>query len=359
MYYCGLSLPCSTYLPDSSEIIFWCLVVANIPNGKSFGWAQPIRNYLGMLFGHMMHIIVSPLSLVQGRVHLGDQTTIFSPQAEELRWFLLPSEANAFMTAPQNLSPLKTPFFPLVYRRTRVPPSCHTRGTTAKKSQSSEVNEMLSEKVKQCIEQGFTPDFEELKDSGRLSPDDACGVSQETVQYGHQEPQSVTSDDAFGQKRVLTFGLHRENHVPEPGDSIPPDPTSCTKENPNSAVNHIKSEGIAKKCDESEDADQVSHSRQYTAELGGSSFSREDLQSESGKSGSPMATEGSCQKVEAAKRNAVCPDGACFVKRQKVDESANTAAVKHKEFKWHSPPKAIFKPTMEVGLWFLTPFRHV
>ena len=242
-------------------------------------------------------------------MELGDQTLLFDDTSSKLRWFLLPSELHS------NTGQIKQtpPFTPVTYPRI-TPITSRTVIIPESFVDKGNVSSPCEERHHDSVELSRKSFREEILSS--LSE----GFSEkDTHGERDEESETMTSDGA----EMNSFNISEENRQ------------AATK------LSASKSKRLHQKgvCDDSTEIKMVKLDIASSSAVPAMSTTHQSTDHHGSKTGASCTS--SCDN-----KGFVCESNVCFTKRTRnASDSPRLAITK---YKWHNPPKHIFKPTVQV-----------
>ncbi len=272
------------------------------------------------------------------RVQLGDQSVMFDGQTEELRWFLLPSEALLWLQDPKQAasrSTHKCPFDPVIYSKPGATPSPRNLLSM----------DVIRDKAHILPEKIIPTAFKELL--------------LKTLESGfHGEIESVT-DTNHPSMNVPT----KEDNLEDHGITAPPcESTDNHKEESklkdNSTSNDDQTLGKALEEKFEKDNRLVSDKSAVVCPEEAFLMPRPETHDNTEVKESPVKHQSHpptknifklFHNLISDKSTVVCPEEACLMPRPETHDNTEVkeSPVKHQ---WHSPTNNIFKPTVQVCL---------
>ncbi len=214
---------------------------------------------------------------------------MFDEESKELRWFLLPSEAYSCMHNNGDFSKTtQPPFTPVSYPRDQPPV---TRSTIQPPSKNNCERGVGSKHVES------TDKMRESFQEGMISSL-SNGFQELSDENRNELAESETSSASSQNKRRLgeKLGEESEEKVVKLSPRASPQASSDAEKNPNAAEHSSESQG---------------------------------------------------NKTANTTRKFTCEGNVCFTKR-KPQNSSKQPELPTAKYKWHPPPKQIFKPTVQV-----------
>ena len=237
--------------------------------------------------------------LLQAHVELGDQTLLFDESSSRLRWFLLPSESYSYLhNTGSNKPKIKVPFTPVQYPREK--PIVSRTIIVPEHVAQKETFSVVSEK-----------NLSRRTDS-------------ETRDSFQQEVISSLSDGFNSESNSITL-------------------TDNSSES--NALEVCESEAFAGSSDHKRSRDDItcdSGTETKVAKLTDIDFPPVPVTSVAS-----QARESKEPGVSVSEKRTIVYEGnACFTKR--TSDAADQHEVRLAKYRWHNPPKHIFKPTVQV-----------
>lgn len=243
------------------------------------------------------------LTSAQVRVQLGDQREMFDEKCKHLRWFVLPSESyNILSGSGSSSGQVKPPFTPITYPR---------EAPVARRMATERSTPLPFDKSKHTLTESNS---RQVFKEGLIS----------TLSAGFDKNQ--TGDATSFENRTD----HAEN-----GDG-----TSSVSATEKLASAPVKRPHENEHKERTEDDSKVVKLPSSNCHL---SKDTEQFCSDSGEN------HDKAHHPEDKRRKFVCENNVCFVPR-KPDNSKQEIAASAVKYKWHCPPKHIFKPITQVSL---------